>query len=185
MSRLQAGEIKLLKEWEPLEEVIGTALAQLEPHLKDHPVAIDLPPDLPLVQMDPMLMERVFTNLLENAMKYTPAATTIHIAAQVEGDLLRVKVADRGPGLPLGEEERVFDKFYQAARGPLRGAGLGLTICRSIVEAHGGKIWAANRPAGGAVFIFTLPLTPAAPEVAPSLISLEGADPDESPHSAD
>jgi two-component system sensor histidine kinase KdpD len=185
MSRLQAGEIKLLKEWEPLEEVIGTALAQLEPHLKDHPVAIDLPPDLPLVQMDPMLMERVFTNLLENAMKYTPAATTIHIAAQVEGDHLRVKVADRGPGLPLGEEERVFDKFYQAARGPLRGAGLGLTICRSIVEAHGGKIWAANRPAGGAVFIFTLPLTPTAPEVAPSLISLEGADPDESPHSAD
>ena len=185
MSRLQAGEIKLLKEWEPLEEVIGTALAQLEPHLKDHPVNIDLPADLPLVQMDPMLMERVFTNLLENAVKYTPAATPIHIAAQVEGEHLQVEVADRGPGLPLGEEERVFEKFYQAARGPLRGAGLGLTICRSIVEAHGGKIWAANRPAGGAAFIFTLPLAPAAPEVAPSLISLEGADPDEPLHSAD
>jgi two-component system sensor histidine kinase KdpD len=165
MSRLQAGDTKLLKEWEPLEEVLGAALAQLEAHLKDHPVLIDLPPNLPLVRMDQMLMERVLVNLLENAAKYTPEGTTIHIGGRAEGDLLKVEVADRGPGLPLGEEERVFEKFYQVARGRSRGAGLGLTICRSIVEAHGGQIWAANRPAGGAVFTFTLPLGEPSPEV--------------------
>ena len=157
MSRLQAGEIKLLKEWEALEEVVGAALAQLEAHLKDHPVITDLPADLPLVRMDQMLMERVLVNLLENAVKYTPEGAPIHISGRVEGDRLKVEVADHGPGLPLGEEERVFEKFYQVARGRSRGAGLGLTICRSIVEAHGGRIWAANRPAGGAVFTFTLP----------------------------
>lgn len=166
MSRLQAGDTKLLKEWEALEEVIGAALAQLEAPLKDHPVIIDLPPNLPLVRMDQMLMERVLVNLLENTAKYTPQGTTIHIGGRVEGDLLKVEVADRGPGLPLGEEERVFEKFYQVARGRSRGAGLGLTICRSIVEAHGGQIWAANQPAGGVVFTFTLPLGEPSPEVA-------------------
>ena len=166
MSRLQAGEIKLLKEWEALEEVVGAALAQLEAHLKDHPVITDIPADLPLVRMDQMLMERVLVNLLENAVKYTPEGAPIHISGRVEGDRLKVEVVDHGPGLPLGEEERVFGKFYQVARGRSRGAGLGLTICRSIVEAHGGRIWAANRPAGGAVFTFTLPLGEPAPEVA-------------------
>jgi two-component system sensor histidine kinase KdpD len=185
MSRLQAGEIKLLKEWEALEEVIGTALAQLEPHLQNHPVTIDLPQDLPLVRMDPMLMERVFINLLENALKYTPAKTSIHITARVEGDHLRVEVADRGPGLPLGEQERIFEKFYQAAPGRSRGAGLGLTICRSIVEAHGGRIWAANRPAGGAVFMFTLPLGESLPEVDSPLTAKEDFHQDESAHSPD
>jgi two-component system, OmpR family, sensor histidine kinase KdpD len=165
MSRLQAGEIKLLKEWEALEEVVGAALAQLEAQLKDNPVITDIPPDLPLVRMDQMLMERVLVNLLENAVKYTPEGAPIHISGRVEGDRLKVEVADHGPGLPLGEEERVFGKFYQVARGRSRGAGLGLTICRSIVEAHGGRIWAANRPAGGAVFTFTLPLGEPAPEV--------------------
>jgi two-component system, OmpR family, sensor histidine kinase KdpD len=166
MSRLQAGEIKLIKEWEALEEVVGAALAQLEAHLKDHPVITDLPADLPLVRMDQMLMERVLVNLLENAVKYAPEGAPIHISGRVEGDRLKVEVADHGPGLPLGEEERVFEKFYQVARGRSRGAGLGLTICRSIVEAHGGRIWAANRPAGGAVFTFTLPLGEPAPGVA-------------------
>ena len=124
MSRLQAGEIKLLKEWEALEEVVGAALAQLEAHLKDHPVITDIPPELPLVRMDQMLMERVLVNLLENAVKYTPEGAPIHISGRVKEDRLKVEVADHGPGLPLGEEERVFGKFYQVARGRSRGAGL-------------------------------------------------------------
>jgi two-component system sensor histidine kinase KdpD len=185
MSRLQAGEIKLRKEWEAVEEVIGTALAQLEPHLSNHPVTIDLPHDLPLVQMDSMLMERVFINLLDNALKYTPAKTSIHITAKIEGRHLLIEVADRGPGLPLGEEERIFEKFYQAAPKPSRGAGLGLTICRSIVEAHGGRVWAANRPAGGAVFLFTLPLSDSLPEVESPFPAKEDFNPDEPAHSPD
>ena len=185
MSRLQAGEIKLLKEWNALEEIIGTALAQLDTHLKDHPVIIDIPPELPLVQMDPMLMERVFINLLENAVKYTREGTTIHISGRLEGDKFKVEVVDRGPGLPLGEEERIFEKFYQVGPGRSRGAGLGLTICRSIVEAHGGQIWAANQPAGGAVFTFTLPLKEPSPEVAPPLTAMATLELDESTHSTD
>jgi two-component system sensor histidine kinase KdpD len=103
----------------------------------------------------------------------------------VEGDLLKVEISDRGPGLPLGEEERVFEKFYQVARGRSRGAGLGLTICRSIVEAHGGQIWAANRPAGGAVFTFTLPLGEPSPEVAHPQAAMEEPEFDESAPSTD
>lgn len=185
MSRLQAGDTKLLEEWEALEEVLGAALAQLEAHLKDHPVIIDLPPNLPLVRMDHMLMERVLVNLLENAAKYAPEGTTIHIGGRVEGDLLKVEVADRGPGLPLGEEERVFEKFYQAARGRSRGVGLGLTICRSIVEAHGGQIWATNRPAGGAVFTFTLPLGEPSPDAADPQVAMGEPEFDEPAPSTD
>jgi two-component system, OmpR family, sensor histidine kinase KdpD len=163
MSRLQAGEARLNKEWYVLEEVIGSALTQLDPQLHDHPVSISLPTDLPLVQIDALLMERVVINLLENSMKYTPAGTPLEISGLVQDQQIFVAVADRGPGLPVGQEERIFEKFYQVAPGSARGAGLGLTICRSIIEAHGGQIRAANRPEGGAVFSFTIPLVEGAP----------------------
>ncbi len=163
MSRLQSGEIQFHKEWHVLEEVIGCALAQLDTQMQAHPVSISLPTDLPLVQIDGLLMERVVINLLENAMKYTPADTPIEISGRVDEQELLVTIADRGPGLPAGQEERIFEKFYQVAPGSARGAGLGLTICRSIVEFHGGRIWAANRPEGGAVFSFTIPLVEGAP----------------------
>ncbi|MBI4796100.1 MAG: sensor histidine kinase KdpD [Deltaproteobacteria bacterium] len=163
MSRLQSGEAMFNKEWYVLEEVIGCALAQLDPQLHDHPVSINLPTDLPLVKIDALLLERVVINLLENSLKYTPPGTRLEISGRVEGRELLVAVADQGPGLPPGEEERIFEKFYQVAPGSARGAGLGLTICRSIIEAHGGRIWAANRPEGGAVFSFTIPLGEGAP----------------------
>ncbi|MCK9376118.1 MAG: DUF4118 domain-containing protein [Syntrophobacterales bacterium] len=163
MSRLQSGEIKFHQEWHVLEEVIGCALAQLDTQMHEHPVSISLPTDLPLVQIDGLLMERVVINLLENAMKYTPPGTPIEISGRVQGQELLVTIADGGPGLPAGQEERIFEKFYQVAPGSARGAGLGLTICRSIVEFHGGRIWAANRPEGGAVFSFTIPLVEGAP----------------------
>ncbi len=158
MSRLQSGEITINKDWHVLEEVMGCALVQLDAQLKDRPVRIHLPPDLPLVQIDALLMERVFVNLLENAVKYTPSQSPVEISGRLEAKDLVLEIADRGPGLPAGEEERIFEKFYQLGPGGLRGGGLGLAICRSIVEAHGGRIWAANRPGGGAVFSLTVPL---------------------------
>ena len=163
MSRLQSGQARFHQEWHVLEEVIGCALAQLDPQLKEHPVSIDLPPDLPLVKIDALLLERVVINLLENSLKYTLPGTPLEISGRLEDQELLVAIADRGPGLPPGKEERIFDKFYQVAPGNARGAGLGLTICRRIIEAHGGRIWAANREDGGAVFTFTIPLVAGAP----------------------
>ncbi|MFZ2088401.1 MAG: ATP-binding protein, partial [Desulfobaccales bacterium] len=176
MSRLQSGEFKLQAEWHVLEEIIGCALAQLDSQLHDRQVNISLPADLPMVKMDALLMERVFVNLLENAAKHTPGRTSIDITCSLEEKNLEVEVADRGPGLPEGQEEKIFEKFYQVWPGRTRGAGLGLTICRSVIEAHGGHIWAANRPGGGAAFRFNLPLGEESP--------LHGYLPDEAPHPA-
>jgi two-component system sensor histidine kinase KdpD len=160
MIRVETGALQVQKEWQPLEEPIGVALIRLEERLRDHPVKVSLPSDLPLVPVDAVLIEQVFVNLLENAAKYTPPGTPIEIEADVQDGAVRVSVADRGPGLPQGEEARVFDKFYRGPAGPhTTGIGLGLTICRGIIMAHGGRIWGENRPGGGAAFRFTLPLS--------------------------
>ncbi len=159
MIRVESGALKVQKEWQPLEEPVGVALIRLQDRLREHPVQVRLPPDLPLVPMDGVLIEQVFVNLLENAVKYTPPSTPIEISASQIDGRVRVDVADRGPGIPPGEEARIFDKFYRVVgEGPVSGVGLGLTICRGIITAHGGRIWAENRPGGGAVFRFTLPL---------------------------
>ncbi len=165
MTRLEAGTHALKKDWHPLEEVVGVALARMEKRLRDHPVAIRLPADLPLVEIDGVLIEQLFINLLDNGVKYTPAGRGIDISASTTDAAVLVEVADRGPGFAPGEEERVFDKFYRGQTAGSRGVGLGLAICRAIVEAHGGKIWAENRPGGGAVFRFTLPARDAPPEM--------------------
>ncbi|MFZ5449918.1 MAG: DUF4118 domain-containing protein [Thermodesulfobacteriota bacterium] len=184
MSRLQAGEARLNKEWYVLEEVIGSSLTQLDAQLHDHPVSIILPTDLPLVQIDALLMERVVINLLENAMKYTPPGTPLEISGSIQDKEILVAVADCGVGLPPGQEERIFEKFYQVAPGSARGAGLGLTICRSIIEAHGGRIWAANRPDGGAIFSFTIPLVEGAPILDKTIPEMEKNHTDEPQHPA-
>ena len=165
MTRLEAGTQAVKKDWHPLEEVVGTALSRMEKRLGDRPVAIHLPADLPIVQMDGVLIEQVFINLLDNGVKYTPVRSGIDISASVSDGAVLVELADRGPGFTPGEEERIFDKFYRGQSGDSRGVGLGLAICRAIVEAHGGKIWAENRPGGGAVFRFTLPAKEAPPEM--------------------
>lgn len=165
MTRLESGKVKVVKDWQSLEEVVGAALNSLTDHLADHPVHVSLPDDMPLVPCDSLLIGQVFANLLENAIKYTPPATPIDITAEVNGGGVTVAVADRGPGLPPGDEDHVFDKFYRASPQTARGIGLGLTICRGIVEAHGGRIWAENRAGGGAVFRFTLPFEGRPPEV--------------------
>ncbi len=174
MIRVESGALQVQKEWQPLEETVGVALIRLDERLREHPVTVRLPPDLPLVPLDEVLIEQVFVNLLENAAKYTPLGTPIEIAgAAVDGAVL-IDVADRGPGLPPGEEERIFDKFHRAAKDTASGGiGLGLTICRGIITAHGGRIWAGNRPGGGAVFHFTLPLSGPPPPAVPSEPSTE------------
>ena len=159
MARIERGEVKLHLEWQPFEEVVGVALNATEQILKNHKVQIRLAPGLPLVQIDAVLIARVLVNLLENASKYTPPGSEVILAAQVTGDQLSVSVADNGPGLPVGREEEIFQKFTRGDReSTTRGVGLGLTICRAIVESHDGKMVGDNRPGGGAIFTFTLPL---------------------------
>jgi two-component system sensor histidine kinase KdpD len=117
-----------------------------------------LPADLPLVWVDATLVVQVFTNLLENAAKYTPPGTEIVVAARDAGDEVHVTVDDNGPGLPGGDPERLFDKFQRGIQeGTIVGVGLGLSICRAIVRAHGGTITAGARPGGGARLELTLP----------------------------
>jgi len=160
MARLEAGAVVLNRQWQPLEEVVGGALAGMSSRIAGHPVTVKLPRDLPLVEIDSLLIERVFANLLENAVKYTPPGTPIGISAVAGTNELVVTVSDQGHGIPAGEEQRIFEKFHRvASEGNQGGAGLGLTICRAIVEAHGGRMWADNLPTGGAAFHFALPLT--------------------------
>ena len=163
MARLEAGAVQLNKAWLPLEEVVGSALAACAPALAAHRVDVQLPDGLPLLQIDAVLMERVLVNLLENAAKYTPAGTAIHIAAQARSDTVALAVSDEGPGLPSGREELLFEKFERGAReSATPGVGLGLAICRAIVQAHGGSIRGdtlldpQGRPAG-ARFTVLLP----------------------------
>lgn len=162
MIRVQTGTLAVQKSWQPLEEALGVALIRLDEQLGAHPVTTRLPSDLPLVPIDELLIEQVLINLLENAVRYTPAGTAIEISARAEPGAVLVEVADHGPGVPAGEEESVFGRFYRAASAQSAdagaGAGLGLTICRGIVTAHGGRIWLAARAGGGTVVRFTLPL---------------------------
>jgi two-component system sensor histidine kinase KdpD len=166
MTRLEAGALEVHKDWQSLEEIVGVALGHVSQRLKDHPVVTHLQPDLPFVPSDDLLIQQVLVNLLENAAKYSGPGTPIDLTAFANEHVITVEVADRGPGLPPSELDRVFEKFYRAPDSSGRpGAGLGLAICRGIVELHGGQIEAENRPGGGAVFRFTLPLAATQPPI--------------------
>jgi two-component system sensor histidine kinase KdpD len=159
LTRLSEGGIELKREGFAIDELIGAVLGRLRTQLAQHPVTLDLADPLPLVHGDEVMIEQVLANLLENAVKHTPAGTPIEISAFAAGSLLDVTVRDHGPGFTHGDEERVFAKFHQARpEGAQSGFGLGLAICKAIVEAHGGTIVAGNAPGGGAAFRFTLPL---------------------------
>ncbi len=155
MTRLESGAIQVNKEWQSLEEIVGVVLNRLGDRLNDHPVTVNLPGNLPLIPFDGLLIEQVLMNLFDNAIKYAPTGTPLELSASESFYTVTVALADRGPGISPGDEERIFEKFVRG-RGTAGGVGLGLAICRTIINAHGGKIWAENREGGGAVFRFTL-----------------------------
>ncbi len=152
MARLDSGTLSLNCEWQVLEELIGVVLAQARSELQEYPVQVTIPDDLPLLWVAAELIEQVLVNLLENAVRYTPPGTRLEITTHSDGHTIEISVADNGPGLILGSEIKVFDKFYRGRKivaDGQRGIGLGLPICQGIIKAHGGDIQAVNRPTGG------------------------------------
>jgi two-component system sensor histidine kinase KdpD len=177
MARFETGAVQLNRQWHPFEEVVGVVLDRLHMRLEGRHVDVDLSKSPPLVWLDTVLIGQVLTNLLDNAVKYTPARSPIELSAAAVPDGVEVAVSDHGVGLLPGQEQRVFDKFYRAhPEGATGGAGLGLAICRAIVEAHRGHIRADNRSGGGVRFSFVLP-QPSQP-VGP-LPEVEATDSDE------
>jgi two-component system sensor histidine kinase KdpD len=157
MTRLEAATVELKREWHPLEELVGAALARVESRLGGRRVETAVPEDLPLVPVDGLLIQQLLVNLLENAVKYAPADAVIRVSARSVPGAVWVEVADDGPGLPAGQEAKVFEKFYRRASDH-DGFGLGLAIVKAIVDAHGGAIRAENLAPRGAAFRFTLPI---------------------------
>ena len=160
-ARIESGMMKLKYDWCDIEDVIGTALQHLSEQVENRRLEINIREGIPLLQGDCVLLGQVVLNLVDNALKYSPADSSIEIQASSTNEELTVSVADHGIGIPATDMEKIFDKFYRVQHGEssIPGTGLGLSICKSIVEAHGGKIWASNRSEGGAVISFSLPLT--------------------------
>lgn len=158
MSRIESGVLKPKREWNILPEIVGSVLARMKHLAEAHRIEVDVPESLPLMPVDYVQMEQVFTNLVSNSVKYAPEKSVIRVRAFVEGDLIHVIVSNQGPQVPQEHLERIFDKFFRiTAADQVTGTGLGLSICRGIIEAHGGRIWAENVP-DGLAFNFTLPL---------------------------
>jgi two-component system, OmpR family, sensor histidine kinase KdpD len=158
MTRFESGGVELRRDFYPLEEIVGTVLQRMEPQLQGRTVTTDLAENLPMVFVDDVLIGQVLWNLLENAAKYTPPGSPLELAAFDEQEAAIIEVRDRGPGIPPGEEERIFEKFYRGKSVNIRGAGLGLPICRAIVQAHKGTIQALARAGGGTTFRISLPI---------------------------
>jgi two-component system, OmpR family, sensor histidine kinase KdpD len=159
LARMQSAGIRLNRGWHPLDEIVGSALSRQGPALAERCILTDLPGDLPLLEVDATLIERVLVNLLDNALKYTPNEAPIFIGAKAAGDSLCFFVEDKGPGLPPGDPERYFEPFVRGQKeSAISGVGLGLSLCRSIVEAHGGSIWAEAAQPSGTHFEIRLPL---------------------------
>ena len=159
ITRIESGAVQVKKEWCPLEEVIGSALARLEGKLVGRDVKVDLSGPMLQAPLDAVLAEQLFFNLIENAVKYTPAGSPIEVHAHEEGQQVVVEIRDRGPGIAPGDEQRIFERFYRSPDGGrVGGAGLGLAVCQAVVGAHGGEITARSRDGGGTLFRFTLPV---------------------------
>jgi two-component system sensor histidine kinase KdpD len=165
MSRLESGRMRLKLDWCDVGDIIGVAAKRFDDCFTERPFKIHLQPDLPLVQLDYVLIEQVLVNLIDNACHYTPKGTQITLSAQRDDDTLEIVVADNGPGLPQDDFERVFEKFYRVKGSVAGGTGLGLSICRGLVEAHGGTMTAGNNADGGARFTIRLPAASPPPPV--------------------
>jgi two-component system sensor histidine kinase KdpD len=160
MARWQKGKVELKKEWCDIVEIIGIACNDLRRSLENRPVNTDIEPDLPLIQVDMAFMEQVLVNLLDNALKYSPAGSEILIRVFRQKDELFVAVQDQGEGIPKSELNAIFDQFYRGkTTQTIKGTGLGLTICKAIIDAHGGRIWAKSAEGAGTTIIFTLPIS--------------------------
>ena len=159
MTRLEAGAVRVQAEPCDVQDVIGSALEQLESRKEGHPITVNIPPDLPFISMDFVLISRVLVNVIDNALKYSPPGSPIEIEAHPASGYLEIEVADRGSGIPREDLSRIFDKFYRVQRPDnITGTGLGLSISKGIVEAHGGFIAAENRPGGGTTLTIALPI---------------------------
>ncbi len=160
MARLNSGTIALSRDWHVFEELIGIALERMHRELDGYGVRVKIADDFPLLLATEHLLEQVFVNLLDNAVRYTPKGSQIEISAVRVAERAEIRIADNGPGLPPGTEKKVFEQFFRGSSHVAdgrRGIGLGLTFCRRIVEAHGGQMRAVNRQAGGAEFVISLP----------------------------
>ena len=161
LSRIEGGALRPQKDWYDIDELIVDVRARLAPRTRTHPLTIDVEPDLPLLRFDYVQIAQVLVNLIENAVKYTPAGTPITVAAHQVPGAIEISVHDDGPGIPREQQLRLFDKFYRAyAATAAPGAGIGLAISKGLVEAHGGTIWVESEPGSGTTFRFTLPLPP-------------------------
>ncbi len=159
MAKLEAGAVQLNKQWQPIEEVIGSALQQCQPLLAGRSVSVTLPDSLPLLNLDAVLMERVFVNLIENIAKYTPAGSEVAISAAQKEAFVELYLDDSGAGLPIGREDAIFNKFERGIKESAQpGVGLGLAICRAVLRVHGGTVHGENRTEGGARFTIRLPV---------------------------
>ena len=158
MAKLDAGAVELNKQDTPLEEIIDTVLTRLQKRLTGRQVTVKLPPGMPMIYADALMIEQVLINLLENVLRYTPEQSPIDISAKTSETTIDIAITDQGPGIPVGLEDKLFEKFYRVHHEAAQsGVGLGLSICKAIVMAHGGSIHAQNRPEGGAVFSFSFP----------------------------
>ncbi|MBN1937181.1 MAG: sensor histidine kinase KdpD [Anaerolineae bacterium] len=158
MTRIEAGAVRIAWQLEDVQDAIGSALEQLKPRVAGRQIQVELPPDLPFVPMDFVLIVQVLVNIIDNALKYSPPEMPIEIRAWAAEDGVAIQVADRGIGIPVEDLGHVFDKFFRVQRpDQVMGTGLGLSISKGLVEAHGGRIWAESRPGGGVTFTLTLP----------------------------
>jgi two-component system sensor histidine kinase KdpD len=166
ISRIEAGVLALDRDWTELPALIADTLAKFEGLHSGCQVVCDLAEDLPIHYVDPDRLIQVLWNLLENASKYAKPCSSILVEARWTGNEVLIGVADRGPGIPVEEREKIFKHFYRLNRNDrthTQGSGLGLAICQGIVEAHGGRIWVEDRPGGGSIFYFSLPLATTEP----------------------
>lgn len=163
MSRIEAGALHPQTVWYEIDVLIYDVLLRMQPSLQQRHIVVEIPDKLPLVAIDTVLVDQVLTNLLTNAISYTPPATDIIIQVIAEASQLLIRIIDEGPGIAETEHEHIFEKFYRLGTGSnqnVAGLGLGLSICRGIIEAHHGQIWVEDNPQGGAIFALTLPYAP-------------------------
>jgi two-component system sensor histidine kinase KdpD len=166
MTRLEAGALRLKRGPHEVQDLVGSVLTSLDVRLKGREVKIRIPPSLPMIDVDPVLIAQVLANLLDNSLKYSPPGTPLEIEAASSDSWIELRLSDRGPGVPEEYRLRVFEKFFRLpGTEGIRGTGLGLAISKGIVEAHQGKIRVENLPGGGARFILTLPARSAPAEV--------------------